>query len=114
MNYEDMSDPEINKAVADALGLKTTSQYDDFIAVRKKGFGQWVEVDYCNNPSDAWPIIFHSQISLTSPNSFGTEEIWDAEYFIPKNTGEVISENNKNPLRAAMIVFLKMKSEKIA
>jgi hypothetical protein len=74
--------------------------------------------DPCNNPSDAWPIIVENTISLTRCFSSGNEN-WHAD-FIESIEESDDNENlfscetscsyyDKNPLRAAMICFLKMK-----
>lgn len=56
--------------------------------------------DYCNNPSDAWPIIFEHEISLVVVE----DGVWVARF------GSVFDESS-NPLRSAMIVYLMMKDE---
>lgn len=60
--------------------------------------------DPCNNPADAWPIILESKLSLL-PLTFGH---WSAEHF------DGLKAKDKNPLRAAMIVFLMMQESKNA
>lgn len=65
----------------------------------------------CNNPSDAWPIIHGNDIML-NPNC--ADELWKAEQgFREKPSGfyGVATAYNKNPLRAAMIVYLMMNDE---
>ncbi len=44
-NYEAMTDFEVNKAVAEALGVKTMERYDALYIPR---IGDAVLVDYCN------------------------------------------------------------------
>ena len=67
---------------------------------------EWV--DYCNNPSDAWPIIIENKINMLWFND-------DDGDYVSCTVGE--SSDNKflsdsdNPLRAAMICFLKMKEK---
>lgn len=97
-DYSKMSDFEINTAVA-------TSQ-----------FGNWREdadicqritskrIDYCNNPTDAWPIIVGSKINIR----FGAEGMACEAQFMQYGH-ESVECYNSNPLRAAMIVFLMMK-----
>lgn len=114
MNYEDMSDFEINEQVA-------RLRFDVFAAChdgsRKNGSvrASGVEFDPCNNPSDAWSIIVENAISITSIGDLN----WNADSLISieesardYNHFECISacsSQDKNPLRAAMICFLKMK-----
>ena len=57
----------------------------------------------CNNPSDAWPIINRERIGVYP--SEGPEFM---PWIAAKNA---ISVTYKNPLRAAMIVYLMMKDE---
>ncbi|HHK9512600.1 TPA: phage protein NinX family protein, partial [Morganella morganii] len=59
--------------------------------------------DYCNNPADAYPIIFENKININFRESIKTGVMaelsgWSGVYSI-----------NENPLRAAMEVFLMMK-----
>ena len=100
-NYEEQSDFEINKAVAEALGL-------DVVAVESKTrvylyFDERAQdgrsFDPCNHSGDGFPIILDHSISI---NGYG-EDTWEADHFTMN--GEV---SDTNPLRAAMIVFLKM------
>ncbi len=111
MNYEDMTDFEINKAVATSSGAEVSlnqfMEYDDrdenavLISVFTEGDSQ---VDYCNNPSDAWPIILENKISLIKTD----DDRWTAfEWENDKNESW-----HKNPLRAAMIVYLMMNEDK--
>lgn len=67
----------------------------------------WYQIDipdYCNNPSDAWPVILQSKISIFALDG----DDWGARGY-----NCIIRSINPNPLRAAMELFLKMKeSEK--
>ena len=100
MNYEDMSDFEINKAVASYLPIDWCwMDYTVYLDV------DHTEVlDPCNNPSDAWPIIVENKINIT----YHSDGDACAEVFCESNN-DWISVVCKNPLRAAMIFFLKMK-----
>ena len=115
MNYAEMSDFEINKAVF----LKLKTDYEDFNFNPFPGnctsfsYGDganWHEFDACNNPSDAWPIIDDILSTLVSTEKyddgigFGEREmtIWQAQ----------MHKNNCGELRAAMIVFLMMNEGK--
>ena len=90
-NYEDLTDEEINKAVQHI----------------RQGKQLWAPLlDYCNNPSDAWPIIETNGISLIVDDG---AEHWSACRYSGGGLPNLLIEVfNKNPLRAAMIVFLKM------
>ena len=116
-DYSKMSDFEINKAVVIGLGAKQIDYYengdrcaiyyelgDEGLTVRR---GQSLLNDQfnpCNNPADAWSIIVENKISIDHLD----KEIWGAKAFVPN--GEPMPRYaEKNPLRAAMIVFLMMK-----
>ncbi|MCP4321484.1 MAG: DUF2591 domain-containing protein [Alteromonadales bacterium] len=87
MNYNELSDFEINKLVAEKL----TGKESIFVP------------DYCNNPSDAWPIIVDNRITVAPYDdaSQGWSATYDTSFFI----------DDDNPLRAAMIVYLMMNKE---
>jgi hypothetical protein len=117
MNYEELSDFKINKAVAGSLGHLTWYEEDRHGYYRKdhpssvwvnyepdpnsQGFGP---KDYCNNPSDAWPIIVGNCIGIY-PNDSDDFVGWVAY----SDQDSDVDNKSANPLRAAMIVFLKMK-----
>ncbi|WP_426762556.1 phage protein NinX family protein [Hafnia paralvei] len=106
-DYSKMSDFEINKAVAISQGFAPEN-----CDIAKRGSSlvgvDWDEdtgsatkvFDYCNNPSDAWPIIVSGRIGLNFVNG-----IWRAQSMM---TGW-IELCHENPLRAAMVVYLMMK-----
>ncbi|QGF21008.1 NinX protein [Vibrio phage Seahorse] len=88
-NYEEMSDGEITWRVHHAV-----NEIPD-------GHATICTADYCNNPSDAWPIIVDFDITVRG----GGVACVDRNYFdVPIHV-----TRNRNPLRAAMICFLKMK-----
>ena len=127
MNYDEMSDFEISHRIAEILGLywmmNPSHQLNDS--------GSWIYgeepkdkaviavklPDYCNDPSAAWPVIVGNDIALTPIYSCrpdtGTHELngrWRA------STGEFseyFEYESSKPLRAAMIVFLKMKEAEL-
>ena len=112
-DYSELTDFEINKMVATALCIKPRKTLDVI------SYKETVHYpDYCNNWSDAGPIIVENGIGFSKLH--------------PKRSGENINEwvvminnplssrdfdkkyysifyNHENPLRAAMIVFLMMK-----
>ena len=113
MNYAEMSDFEINKLVTKHL-LTDGWKYNE----KEKGFifesdGYFYRIyDYCNNPSDAWQIIVENDIML-NPNC--ADSLWKAEQGFrvkPSSFYDVATCYDKNPLRAAMIVFLMMNEDK--
>lgn len=114
MNYEEMSDLQINLLVANAIGVDAAENSGVvFGAVKHEGdnvVSVMGVVDYCNNPSDAWPIIFSSRIML---NPYCADELWKAE--VPCGFDGFFKTYatcyHHNPLRAAMVVFLMMQDE---
>ena len=100
--YESMGDFDINRAVFHKLN----NYWEDLQAWPPKGNDQgyyvgdgntWESYDYCNNPSHAWPVIFENEISLVVLE----DGLWVAR------VGSIYSEG-ANPLRAAMIVLLRI------
>ncbi len=111
--YRDKSDFEINKAVFRTARIK--HKWFKFLphgVVTYNIKGDWVIFDPCNNPADAMPIVIENNISLHAPR---LREGWMAEYTGSDddvNDGfqvDYYESHNKNPLRAAMEVFLMMK-----
>ena len=123
MNYEEMSDFEINKAVAINRG-----GYQGHVEHMEHGVKEsdrdshgifYFERDYCNNPSDAWPIIVKNKIRISPVMHMSDDNgeylctgeweagtLWsdDGAFYNSKYN----NASNENPLRAAMIVFLMM------
>ncbi|WP_369461918.1 phage protein NinX family protein [Citrobacter braakii] len=113
MDYSKLSDKEINKLVAFALGCKEVVPDIFMDDIRRYEFdkpknksGNKFYFDPCNNPADAWPIIKDNMISLCAykRENPGMKEVswWEADNFCEHIT------RDDNPLRAAMIVFLMM------
>lgn len=109
-NYEDMSYFEINCKVALYLGESVSREHE----CMKSGscfllteiMADRVEFNPCNNPSDAWPIIVENKINIEWRDSLKVPPL-------AKGTGgNQCWHADKNPLRAAMICFLKMNDER--
>ena len=120
MDYSKLSDKEINKLVAFALGCKEVVPDIFMDDVRRYEFdkpknksGNKFYFDPCNNPADAWPIIVGKKLSLINAD--------DKWLCVPEDepvdgvTGDAVNMiyagdgvEHENPLRAAMIVFLMM------
>lgn len=105
--YRDKSDFEINLRVAQIIF--TDSEYDvikQSMEVVKfqngNGKGTCHVFDPCNNPYDAMPIVIENNISILA--NWGINGEWAATYELSRHI-----KYNKNPLRAAMEVFLMMK-----
>lgn len=107
MDYSNMSDFEINKSVALALGFRLykdgKSCRGNHVAIKEGGCGAFA-MDWCNNPADAWPIVLSNKIGI---NPGTASDKWAAHY-----CNWDIATADANPLRAAMIVFLTMQESK--
>ncbi|HHS9775878.1 TPA: phage protein NinX family protein [Raoultella ornithinolytica] len=112
MDYSKLSDFEINRLVfASKTGLSALS-YPHSADNRSCGHKDINDIyhwfDFCNAPSDAWPIIIDNKLSL---NNYG--ESWEASFEHDEPVGafgtdECVTSGveDKNPLRALMIAFL--------
>ena len=96
MNYEGMTDAEINVSVHNLI-LPRGDKFDNF-------FNDLTPQDYCNSPSDAWPVISENEIDL----EWNEGECTAARYWSSSTGHDDIHYHDKNPLRAAAIVYLKM------
>ena len=118
MDYDTLSDFDINKLVAEAQGLEIIYSEDRGMHLIVTGqtpliSGEPIETvayifDYCNDPTYAWPIIVENKISIiqtVSPSFCGAIKNYGSGY-AQSITAEV---KHENPLRAAMLVYLQMK-----
>ena len=104
MNYEKLSDFEINKAVAKLLGVEVQEWNGKIFGGVERNVDNVTSVagviDYCNNPSDAMPILIDNRISLTWVNG-------------ECRASSVLRGYHEfscgNAMLAAMIVYLMMK-----
>lgn len=123
-DYSKMSDFEINKAVAeydldgDWLLEPTDDRRFTFFNLGVASKRTAKLPNYCNNPSDAWPIIFEGRIAII-PDSAAGEWVAFNEFTLYEGDWMFASDparhvNGKNPLRAAMIVYLMMKESENA
>ena len=108
-DYASMSDFEINKRVADIAmngtwHVKPNHPDNDSGGwlYGSNGIKTHELPDYCNNPADAWQIITGSMISIRPVGNDG--QLWEAA-----GMDGMKADYDKNPLRAAMVVFLMMK-----
>ncbi|CAH9011829.1 putative NinX [Vibrio phage 199E37-1] len=114
MNYEEMSDFEINKLVVLAIDtdgdIESVTQRKSKLKcisnqalVKLNDINEPEPFNPCNNPSDAWSIILENKINIEWRDSLKLHPL-------AKGTGgNACHWSDKNPLRAAMICFLKMK-----
>lgn len=115
-DYSKLSDFEINKLVAETLykdrkSLIVLREIPNRSAVSifcDLGYNEEIVsiacADYCNKPEDAWPIIYNNNITVSAPMNTDEPSYW---LCYDTNNSDT-SSNDKNSLRAAMIVFLKM------
>ena len=105
-DYSKMSDFEINNAVALCLGVDVQEWNGKIFGGVERKIDNVTSVagviDYCNNPSDAMPILIENRISLTWVNGECRASSVKAGYH---------EFSCGNALRAAMIVYLMMKEE---
>lgn len=97
-DYASMSDQQINREVQKLTGIGCMSGAGVLIVAD----GRWRMFDPCNNPADAWPIITASMISIRPVGNDG--QLWEAS-----GMAGMKADYDKDPLRAAMVVFLMMK-----
>lgn len=112
IDYSKLSDFEINKRIAEVIykdrdGLfvarSLPSREEVTVVAEVNSEDICIAVaDYCNNWSDAGPIIYNNGISI---GIYGYGE-WGA------GTINYTHIDGVNPLRAAMIVFLMMQENK--
>ena len=102
-NYEEMSDFEINCEIARVMGYTAKGFIHDLHS------GAW---NPCVNASDAWPIISENNISIILDNptmpcaTANARDLFD-------NDDPIVCVTYDKPLRAAMIVLLKMNEGKL-
>lgn len=113
-DYAAMSDFEINKSVAILVRpeIKAWDCYDIsgmacFVANDKTPKRVQFGFSFTSDPADAWPIIVENGITL----AFQDGNWWadNLAYWIDGVEWSIGGIIDKNPLRAAMIVFLMMK-----
>ena len=71
--------------------------------------GSIIISDFCNNPSDAWPIIVDNEICINALPG-GDFTLWCSNDKYHSDLD--VAVYSENPLRAAMICFLKMNEVK--
>lgn len=125
-DYSKMSDQHINQLVGIAISRDNTSiiasdgnavihEYADCGELKGLCLG-WKVFDPCNNPADAWPIIFDNKITIMHDGGFGDRAPeWSAcssFYINDRGVADYFNLTDAtNPLRAAMIVFLMMQEK---
>lgn len=114
-NYEDMSDFEINNAVALIAGVTFNDDGEPvrFVECDTGAYADFNEIEFdpCNNPSDAWPIIEENNITIINDHPSMRLAVNDASGYYNGFSG-IVASFDENGFRAAMIVFLKMNEDK--
>lgn len=115
MDYSQLSDFEINKRVAVELGhyIEEEKYGNASVGAFHSDGVVYKSHDYCNNPADAWPIIVDNKIKIESVRRVRNYNEWYEEWDASVNSPH-FCESHKNPLRAAMIVFLLSQDDKDA
>ena len=107
--YDEMSDFEINKRIAELHGDYTIlSDEHETLVISKNPFDYTpCPFNPCNSWSDIGPIISENGIHILWPegNNFGEA----GKYFKDKNPIIVEFKTKEEVFRAAVIVFLQMK-----
>ncbi|EMQ2080995.1 phage protein NinX family protein [Yersinia enterocolitica] len=108
-DYSAMSDFESNKAVADIVMNGTwhlepshPNNTTGGWLYGSNGIQTYSMPDYCNNPADAWPIMFEHGIGIDYDGISWTASDWR------ENKHSDWRNHPERPLRLAMIVFLMM------
>lgn len=102
-NYSEMSDVEINARVSKKLYGELSRGHSMAIASG--------DVDYCNKPSDAWPIIDENNITIINDHPEIRYAVNNLNAYRNGDRGCIV-KCHSNGLRAAMIVFLMMQESK--
>lgn len=102
MDYSELSDGQVSRKLAEALGYKSDSVNDTGpIAVYKTHPARWQYADYCNSWADMGPLLAEHKVSLSW---FSKKHQWCASS--PDRFMNFVIHNN--PLRAAAICLLIM------
>jgi len=115
MNYETATDDEINEAVELASRFNNVDadvRIVTYNGMRKVMVNNYASpygiTDFCNDWSAAGPIILEAKVDTWWEDTPGIEE-WSVTKHV--DGVDYYSCHKDNPLRAAMIVFLKMQGE---
>lgn len=105
MNFDEMSDCNINKKLSGLLGVNVLAVAQDGLIVDDRS----ASVDYCNSWADMGPLIAKYKISLIEFGGSWEAEIETSAPIGKFDTDEICSITvvNKNPLRAAAICLIK-------
>ena len=116
-NWQEKRDIEINAEVTAIVKNCGAWEFNgrNFYHCGIDGSGYFAQdiIRYCESPSDAWKIIVENKISIMNDGDTWEASV-DFDGDLEKHgTGETLSMYyDKNPLRAAMIVFLMIHEDK--
>ncbi len=99
IDYSKLSDQHINTLVAEITG-------NHGVKVREWGLER-ANPNYCNDPAEAWPLIVKHQIDIIQDNGQDCPLATNSAVMMMQGQ-DVFIEQDENPLRAAMVVFLMM------
>lgn len=114
MNYSKLSDDAINMEVTEKFFGCEKWDYNEkdrcFFHCGIDGSGYYSQsiVDFCSNPANAWPIMLASGIATLAEDGELVGAATDSHEAYESYGNIVHTVYDKNPLRAAMIVFLMM------
>lgn len=111
-----MTEYEINKAVAEKLGIKVYNRHPEmlFTATVHRGEYDFTKFDPCNNAQQAWEIMLANDIGITQclrgDDYCAYRGLWgEGENFDPDNlTCNCFYVTNEKPFVAAMLCFLEI------
>jgi len=120
MTWNDWSDYKVNKLIAEYIYpdkiklVKATkiNVVDVWLPNGGIGFYKHEYVDYCNNPSDMWPIMMNYAIGTISESGKLIGATTSSQQYYEPYGDIVYSYDHHKPLRAAAIVFLMIKGVK--
>lgn len=95
-----MTEFEINKAVADKLGV--TDDYTSFNPMILYSF------DPCNNVEQAWEIMMKHNICVTKGEFNNYDAVHNLEYYADGNWTVDTCVSHEKPLVSAMLCFLEI------
>ena len=116
MDYESLSDFEINKLVAEALGYVVlprsgytpgfVDNHPNSVWTIQPNHQHAQFQDFCNSPTEAWPIIISNRIHI----GWSYDDTWRAEITNQGQPGlfRKFEFWDESPLRACMVVYLMM------
>lgn len=111
--WNDWSDLEVNRKVAEVLGKKVVQHsmiFEGKIWVIEGEDGIERLPDYCNDIVHAWPIVYENEITIQSPDYY-QDGMWHVSGSVDSDYGTkdcYSYKSNNEVIRSEMIVFLMM------